>query len=62
MSADYEGKDPLELAKQAERDMNSYEAKTGNARAGASDSSKSFRHSTGLSMQSTPSTLYEILY
>jgi hypothetical protein len=41
MSAEYEGKDPLELAKQAERDINSYENKTGNARAGASDSSKS---------------------
>ena len=40
MSAKYEGKDPLELAKQAERDINSYENKTGNARAGASDSSK----------------------
>ena len=41
MSTEYEGKDPLELAKQAERDINSYENKTGNARAGASDSSKS---------------------
>ena len=41
MSAEYEGKDPLELAKQAERDLNSHEAKTGSARAGASDSSKS---------------------
>ena len=37
MSAEYEGKDPLELAKQAEQDINSYENKTGNARAGASD-------------------------
>ena len=41
MSAEYEGKDPLELAKQTERNINSYESKTGNARAGASDSSKS---------------------
>jgi hypothetical protein len=41
MSAEYEGKDPLELAEQAEHDINSYQAKTGNARAGASDSSKS---------------------
>jgi hypothetical protein len=40
-SAEYEGKDPLKLAKQAERDINSYGNKTGNARAGASDSSKS---------------------
>jgi hypothetical protein len=41
MSAEYEGKDPLELAEQAERDINSYQAKTGNARSDASDSSKS---------------------
>jgi hypothetical protein len=41
MSAEYEGKDPLELAEQAEHDINSYQAKTGNARAGASYSSKS---------------------
>ena len=29
MSAEYEGKDPLEIAKEAEKDLNSYEAKTG---------------------------------
>jgi len=37
MSAEYEGQDPLDIAKQAERDLNSNEAETGN-RAGASDS------------------------
>jgi hypothetical protein len=40
MSAEYQGRDPLELAEQAERDINSYQNKTGNARANASDSSK----------------------
>ncbi|KAF2092409.1 hypothetical protein NA57DRAFT_50337 [Rhizodiscina lignyota] len=29
MSADYQGQDPLVLAKQAERDLNSYDAKQG---------------------------------
>ena len=29
MSAEYEGKDPLEIAKEAERDLNSHEAKHG---------------------------------
>jgi len=29
MSAEYEGQDPLKLAKQAERDLNSHTAKTG---------------------------------
>jgi hypothetical protein len=54
MSTDYEGKDPLELAAQAERDINNYQAKTGNARAGASDSSESLfisSKSTDLCMQ-----------
>ena len=37
MSAEYEGQDPLEIAKQAERDLNSHEAKQGH---GGSDSSK----------------------
>lgn len=48
MSAEYQGKDPLELAKQAEADLNSGAAKRGHdlaggARggAGASDSSTS---------------------
>lgn len=54
MSTDYEGKDPLELAEQTERDINSYQAKTGNAWAGASDSSESLflkSKSTDLYMQ-----------
>ena len=29
MSAEYEGQDPLDIAKQAERDLNSNEAKVG---------------------------------
>ena len=29
MSAEYEGQDPLDIAKQAERDLNSHEAKHG---------------------------------
>jgi len=29
MSAEYEGRDPLDIAKEAEKDLNSYEAKTG---------------------------------
>ena len=29
MSAEYEGQDPLDIAKQAERDLNSHEAKFG---------------------------------
>ncbi|KAK5013850.1 hypothetical protein LTR16_004113, partial [Cryomyces antarcticus] len=29
MSAEYKGQDPLEIAKQAERDLNSHEAKHG---------------------------------
>ena len=41
MSSAYEGKDPLELAKQAEKDLNSREAKTGH---GTSDTSTSRDH------------------
>lgn len=52
MSAEYKGQDPLEIAKQAERDLNSHEAKQGHSTdrttvqsgKGASDSSTSFDH------------------
>nr|POE56240.1 hypothetical protein CFP56_50784 [Quercus suber] len=37
MSAEYQNQDPIKIAEQAERDLNSYENKTGN-RSGASDS------------------------
>lgn len=37
MSAEYKGQDPLEIAKQAERELNSQQAK-GNAASGISDS------------------------
>ena len=52
MSAEYEGKDPLDIAKQAERDINSYENKTGN-RASAGDSSESPRPLPSSSMPAT---------
>ncbi len=42
MSAEYEGKDPMDIARQAERDHNSSDLKGSNrtGRDGASDSSK----------------------
>lgn len=47
MSKEYEGQDPLAIAQQAERDLNSNAMKQGegrNLRYGASDSSKSHYH------------------
>jgi len=41
MSEAYKNKEPLDIAKEAERDLNSYEAKTGSTSKGASDSSTS---------------------
>ena len=40
MSKEYEGQDPLAIAQQAERDLNSNAAKTGDGNKGASDSTK----------------------
>jgi len=41
MSEAYKNKEPLDIAKEAERDLNSYEAKTASTSKGTSDSSTS---------------------
>lgn len=50
MSAEYKGQDPLDIVKQAERDLNSPSAKQG--RRGGSDSSKFPSPSTANLLQS----------
>ena len=47
MSAAYEGKDPLELAKQAEKDLNSRAAKTGHGKSDTSTPRSAFPHMGG---------------
>jgi hypothetical protein len=51
MSADYQGQDPIDIAKQAEKDLHSHAAIHGH------DAGISARHANGASTSSTPPLL-----